>query len=287
MKFKFIRRSTIAAAAAAALIALTACSTAAQSDQPSDAPASSSDTGLETITPGKLTIATGQPAYSPWVLDDNPESGEGFEAAVGYAIADELGFDQADVVWVRTTFDAAIAPGPKDFDLNLQQFSATPERAKGVDFSSPYYETTQAIVAPNNSPAAKAKSLADLKDVLIGVMSGTTSLKAVEDTIAPSQDVQVYNSNDDAVAALQNGLVDAIAVDLPTAFYVRDAQLEGDGVIVGQLEAAGGDELSALLPKDSPLTADVTKAVDSLRANGTLDELVDKWLAGQGAPFLK
>lgn len=279
MNRTFLRRTSAIAGAVAALLALSACAGGG----------SSSDSGetSETITPGKLTFATGEFAYAPWVLNDDPESGEGFEAAVAYAIADELGYDDSDVVWVRTSFDNAIAPGPKDFDLNIQQFSVTPERAKVVDFSSPYYETTQAVVAPTGSSAADAQSVADLKGALIGVMSGTTSLQAVEDVIAPEQDVQVYNSNDDAVAALQNGLVDALVVDLPTAFYVRDAQLEGDGVIVGQLDAAAGDSLAAVLPKDSPLTPKVTKAIDTLRENGTLDELIEKWLAGQGAPFLK
>jgi len=267
------------AAGAAALLALTAC-TGAASD-------SDGDSAVGPVTEGKLTIATGQPAYSPWVIDDAPESGEGYEAAVAYAVADKLGFAEDDVVWVRTTFDAAIAPGPKDFDLNIQQFSKTDERAKVVDFSSPYYETTQAVVAANGSSAADATSVADLKDSVIGVMGGTTSLKAAEDVIAPSSDVQVFNDNADAVTALQSGQIDALVVDLPTAFYVRDAQLEGDGVIVGQLDAAAGDEFAFVLPKGSSLTQDVSDAVDALREDGTLDELATKWLAEQGAPFLK
>jgi len=239
------------------------------------------------VTPGKLTIATGEPAYSPWVEDDDPASGKGFEAAVAYAVAEELGFAQDDVVWVRTGFEQAIAPGPKDFDLNIQQFSVNEERKRAVDFSSPYYETTQAVVAAGGTPAAEAKTIADLKDATIGVASGTTSLQVAEDVIAPAKDLQVFNSVDDAVAALQNGTIDALVTDLPGAFYVRDAQLD-DGVIVGQLDAAeGGDEFAFVLPKDSALTADASKAVDALRDNGTLDELAAKWIADQGAPVLK
>lgn len=270
------------AAGAAALIALTACASAAPGEgQTSD----SASTG--TVTEGKLTIATGQPAYAPWVLDDKPESGKGFEAAVAYAVAEKLGYTKDQVTWVRTTFDAAIAPGPKDFDLNIQQFSVTPEREKVVDFSAPYYQTTQAVVAAEGTQASKATSIADLKGAVLGVMSGTTSLKAAEDVIAPTQKVQVFNDNADAVTALQNGQIDGLVVDLPTAFYVRDAQLEGKGVIVGQLEGATGDEFAFVLPKDSKLTADVSKAVEALRADGTLDKLVQTWLADQGAPFLK
>lgn len=277
------RLAALVAAGAAAVLALTAC--AGGSTGSSEEAGGSA--GVGPVTEGKLTIATGEFAYEPWVLNDAPESGEGFEAAVAYAVAEELGYAPEDVEWVRTSFDLAIAPGPKDFDLNIQQFSVTEERAKVVDFSSPYYETTQAVVAATGTPAADATSIAELKDVVIGVQTGTTSLKAVEELIAPSTDVQVYNSNDDAVAALQNGLIDALVVDLPTAFYVRDAQLEGDGVIVGQLDAAAGDEFAFVLPKGSTLTVEVSAAVDTLRENGTLEKLVTEWLANQGAPFLK
>ncbi|MBL3698358.1 ABC transporter substrate-binding protein [Leucobacter luti] len=266
------RLATAVAVGAAALLALTSCASASDS---------------VTVTPDKLTIATGEPAYAPWVLNDDPASGEGFEAAVAYAVAEELGYAKDDVEWVRTSFDAAIAPGPKDFDLNVQQFSVSEDRAKAVDFSSPYYTTTQAVVAAGGTEAAKATSIADLKDAVIGVASGTTSLQVAEDVIAPTQQLQVFNNVDDTVAALQNGTIDALVTDLPGAFYVRDAQLD-DGVIVGQLDSdAGGDEFAFVLPKGSELTADVTKAVDTLRENGTLDELVAKWIADQGAPVLK
>ncbi|WP_336658482.1 ABC transporter substrate-binding protein [Leucobacter sp. USHLN153] len=269
-------RTVAVAVGAVAILALSACSGG-----------DAQESGSGTVTEGKLTIATGEPAYAPWVMNDDPESGEGFEAAVAYAVAEEMGYAEDDVEWVRTSFDAAIAPGPKDFDLNLQQFSVSEDRKKAVDFSSPYYETTQAVVAAGGTDAADAKSVADLKDAVIGVASGTTSLTVAEEVIAPNKDLQVFNSVDDAVAALQNGNIDALVTDLPGAFYVRDAQLD-DGVIVGQLDSAeGGDEFAFVLPKDSALTEDVSKAVDALREDGTLDELAAEWIADQGAPVLK
>ncbi|PPL20146.1 ABC transporter substrate-binding protein [Microterricola pindariensis] len=267
-------------AASATMLALSACA----------ADASASDTpGSPYVTEGSFTVATGEPAYFPWVLDDAPETGQGFEAAVAYAVAEELGFAAEDVVWVRSTFDQAIAPGPKDFDINLQQFSITPERAQAVDFSSPYYATTQAVITVPGSPAEGASSIAELKGLLIGAQTGTTSFQAVESAIAPDKGAQAFNTNDDAKLALQNGIVDAIVVDLPTAFYLTGVELEG-GSIIGQLpEAAGtGDEFGLVLAKDSPLTAKVTAAVDALRENGTLDALADEWLAaGASAPVLK
>ena len=241
------------------------------------------------VTDGKLTIATGEPAYYPYVIDDAPESGEGFEAAVAYAIAEELGFAAEDVVWVRTGFDAAIAPGPKDFDFNLQQYTVTPERQESVDFSSTYYSADQAVITVEGSAAAGATSIADLKDLLIGAATGTTSLAAVEQIIDPTQGAQVFNSNDDAKLALESGQVDAIVVDVPTAFYITGVELDG-GLILGSLPEIEGatDEWGALLAKDSPLTDDVSAAIDALRENGTLDALVAEWLgADAGVPALQ
>ncbi|MCF4123521.1 ABC transporter substrate-binding protein [Antribacter sp. KLBMP9083] len=267
--------------AASAVLALAACSAGTE--------VAGADGGSDGyVTEGKLTIATGEPAYSPWVENDDPASGEGFEAAVAYAVADELGFAPEDVEWVRTTFEQAIAPGPKDFDLNLQQFSVTDERKQAVDFSSPYYVTTQVVITVEGSPAASATTLADLKPLLVGAATGTTSFEAAEASIAPDAGVQVFSTNDDAKLALQTGTIDAIVVDLPTGFYLTAAELDG-GTIVGQLpdSSDGGDEFGIVLPKDSALTPDVTAAVDSLREDGTLDTLAEQWLGGDTAPVLE
>ena len=271
-----------------ATLALTGCAGgAADAGDPGDA-SDTADAGW--VTEGKFTVGTGEPAYYPWVIDDAPESGEGFEAAVAYAVAAELGFAADDVVWVRSGFEEAIAPGPKDFDVNLQQFSITDERKESVDFSSPYYETTQVVVTTGGSPAAEATSIADLKDLLIGAQTGTTSFTTIESVIQPTQPAQAFNTNDDAKLALENGLVDAIVVDLPTAFYISGVELT-DGVLVGQLPTpagATGDQFGFVLAKDSPLTEQVSAAVDALREDGTLDALAEEWLGGEGqAPELQ
>jgi polar amino acid transport system substrate-binding protein len=281
MSISSVKKAALAIATSAALaFTLSGCAPAATPEAAPDE--------LQTITAGKLTIGTGLPAYEPWVVGDAPESGEGFEAAVAYAVAAELGFAAEDVVWVRTTFDEAIAPGAKNFDFNLQQYSITDERKANVDFSSPYYSTAQTVITIAGSAAAEAKSLADLKGLLVGAQTGTTSLKAIEDIIMPTAGAQVFNSNDDAKAALANGQVDAIVVDLPTAFYLTAVELDG-GIILGQLAGAeAGDTFGLVLDKGSPLTADVSAAVDALRANGKLAELETTWLADfAGAPVLK
>jgi polar amino acid transport system substrate-binding protein len=262
--------------------ALAGCQSAAPADAPAD------DTASGYLTDGVFTVATGEPAYYPYVIDDAPESGEGFESAVAYAVAEQLGFDAADVVWVRTGFDEAIAPGPKDFDVNIQQFSITDERAEVVDFSSPYYSTPQAVITVEGSAAAGATSLADLDGLLVGADASTTSFQAIEQQI-PGATAQGFNSNDDAKLALESGQVDALVVDLPTAFYLTGVELDG-GAIVGQLPASAGigDEWGLLLANDSPLTADVTAAVDALAADGTLDDIAAQWLgADAGAPVLQ
>jgi polar amino acid transport system substrate-binding protein len=287
-----VNRTRTLAALAVAGLALAACSPA--SDTATEASASASGAScdkatLETKTPGKLVIATGQPAYEPWVKDDAPESGEGFEAAVAYAAAEKLGFDPADVQWARTTFDVAIAPGAKDFDWNIQQFSITEDREKAVDFSSSYYDVNQAIVSYKGSPIADAKTRADLESAKLGAAVGSTSLDAAQG-LATGEEVAVFNDNAAAVSALKNEQIDGLVVDLPTAFYLVAAELD-DGVIVGQLPATEGpttDQFGILLPNNSPLTECTTQAVDKLRADGTLDTLEQTWLGSDaGAPTLQ
>jgi polar amino acid transport system substrate-binding protein len=276
-------RAGIAALAVVAF-ALTGCA-------PADN-AGTEETSITTVTPGKLTIGTGLPAYEPWVVGDAPESGEGFEAAVAYAIAAELGFAAEDVVWVRTTFDEAIAPGAKNFDFNLQQYTITEERKANVDFSDAYYVTTQAVVTIGGSQAEGVTDLAGLKGLLIGAASGTTSFTAIEEIIAPTAGAQAFNSNDDAKAALAAGSIDAIVVDLPTAFFLGSAPAEfggiDNGLVIGQISGAGvGDSFGLVLDKGSALTAAVTAAIKTLRDSGKLAELEKKWLTDAGAPILK
>ncbi|MCA0331224.1 MAG: ABC transporter substrate-binding protein [Actinobacteria bacterium] len=293
-----MRRSLAVTAVAAALL-LAACGSSTNNAASSSAPAGSesaspsptstcSPDSLETVTPGTLTVATGEPAFEPWVVGDKPESGEGFEAAVAYAVAEQLGYTKDQVTWIRTTFDSAIAPGPKDFDFNIQQYSITPDREKVVDFSSGYYSLTQAVVTYKGSPIDGATSVADLKDAKLGAAVGTTSLDAIESQIAPNQQAQVFNDNAAAVTALKNKQIDGLVVDLPTAFYLAAAEIE-NGTIVGQLPDSADDkeQLGLLLAKDSPITDCVSQAVDALAADGTLAGLEDKWLAQAGAPVLK
>jgi polar amino acid transport system substrate-binding protein len=241
---------------------------------------------LETLKQGTLTVATDEPAFPPYFEDNDPTNGRGFESAVAYAIADQLGFASSDVDWVVEPFNSSYAPGPKDFDFDVNQISITPKRAEQVDFSSTYYTANQALVAAKGSEASKATSLDDLKGAKIGVQIGTTSLDAVDAEIAPDEEPQVFNDSNDVVTALKQGQVDAVVVDLPTALYLTAVQVP-DGKIVGQFEAPGGDEWGALLEKDSPLTGCVSAAIDELNASGELAKIEQKWMSeAAGAPKL-
>ena len=277
------RKSLIFAVSLALAFGLTACSKSESTDVAS---ASCEKADLATVTAGKLTIATGEPAYYPWIIDDKPESGEGFEGAVAYAVAKQLGFSNDEVVWVRTTFDGAVTPGEKNFDFNLQQFSITEERKAAVDFSSPYYTAPQAIVSYKGSKIAGKTSIAELKSAKLGAAVGTTSLDAIETQIGVKP--QVFNDNAAAVTALKNGQIDGLVVDLPTAFYLSGVEVK-DGLIVGQLPSTGaGDQFGLLLAKGSKITTCVSGAVDAITADGTLAAITDKWLATDaGAPVLK
>ncbi len=241
---------------------------------------------LPTHSKGTLTVATDKPAYPPYFEDDEPANGEGFESAVAYAIGKQLGYAPAKIKWTVEPFNSSYAPGPKDFDFDVNEISITPPRAKVVDFSSPYYTANQAVVALKDSDAAGATSIADLENTKIGVQIGTTSLSAVEDTIDPSEQPQVFNSSNDVVTALKNEQIDAVVVDLPTALYITAAQVP-TATVVGQFAAPGGDQWGALLAKGSALTACVSEAVDELRDSGELAKLTKRWMSqAAGAPEL-
>ncbi|MEV0842956.1 transporter substrate-binding domain-containing protein [Actinocatenispora sera] len=250
--------------------------------------ASCTPDGLATKTKGTLTVATDKPAYPPWFIDNKPANGKGYESAVAYAVADKLGYAKDKVTWTVVSFNTAIAPGPKQYDMDINEFSISPERRKAVDFSSPYYDVRQTVVALSSSKIAKATSVAALKNAKLGAQVGTTSYQAITESVKPSVKPQVFNNNDDAKKALQNGQIDGLVVDLPTAFAVT-AEIKGS-TIVGQLPKLSGkpEQFGIVLDKDSPLTACVSKAVDALQSDGTLAALQKKWLADTaGAPELK
>ncbi|WP_217544311.1 ABC transporter substrate-binding protein [Streptomyces sp. GbtcB6] len=289
--------SALRRAAAAVTIALlaTAVGCAPQPEEKASGTSSSSagttcaKGGLATKTSGKLTIATDEPAYEPWFKDDKPANGEGFESAVAYAVAKQLGYDKSAVVWQSVPFNKAFAPGVKTFDFDINQVSISTERKKAVDFSSGYYDVRQAVIALKGSKAAKATSIADLKGLKLGAQVGTTSLDYITDVVKPSQEPAVYAKNDQAKSALKNGQVDAIVTDLPTAFYITAAEVT-DAKIVGQFENQGGtpEQFGLVLDKGSDLTSCVSGAVDALRKDGTLAKLEKQWLSDAvDAPVLK
>lgn len=272
-----LTKKKLTAAALAALIAITlsACG-------------SSKAAACPQIKEGVLTIATDEPVYGPWFDNNEPSNGKGYEAAVAYAVAKELGYSADKVEWVRVPFNNVVAPGCRNFDFDINEFSITPERAKVIDFSTGYYDVTQAVITVAGSKIANAKSIADLKGAKLGAQVGTTSYATITDVIKPTQDAAVFDTNDVAKQALANGQIDGLVVDLPTAFYITAVDLE-NGKIVGQFPAKkGGEQFGLVLSKGSALTAEVSKAVDTLRANGTLAKIEDQWLAaGASAPVLK
>lgn len=272
-------------AAATLLAALTACAPAADTSATTTA-ARCTKSGLKTLYPDILTFGADRPAYPPWYMGDNPANGEGFESALAYAVAGRLGYTDDEVRWVRVPFNTALTPGPKAFDANLSQFSITQQRKAAVDFSSPYFDVTQAVVTVKSSRAAGVTSLGGLKSLRLGAQVGSTSYTAAAalDGAAP---VEVYNTNVDAKLALRNGEIDALVADLPTAFAVA-GELR-DGIIVGQLPGGADDaeRFGIVLDKNSALTRCISWVVDVLRDDGTLAALQRRWLDRAGrAPVL-
>lgn len=264
----------------------------APSASPSPSPDACAKDSLVLVTPGTLTVGTDNPAYppyfaenelgtrtDPWELGD-PTNGKGFEAAVGYAIADQLGFGKDEVVWAVVPFANSFAPGPKTFDFDLNQVSYKPERAETADLTDGYYFGNQSLVVLKNSPLASATSIAALKDYTFGAQVGTTSYDAIVEVIAPTKDPLVFDTNDAAIQALGQGSIDGVIVDLPTADFITNVQLE-DSTIVGQFEGGTPEYFSAVLAKDSPLTECVNGAIATLTADGTLDQLASEFLPFQ------
>lgn len=277
-----------------ATVTIAGCAPSDSTDKTSAGPSVSPTTNactkanLQTQTPGTLTIATDQPVYEPWFVDNKPENKQGFESAVAYAVAAKLGYADADVKWVRAHFDDVISPTPKKFDFDINEFSITDVRKKVVDFSTGYYDVTQAVVTIKGSKIDGATSLAALQDAKLGAQKGTTSYDAIGATIKPTQAPAVFNTNDLAVQALKNKQIDGLVVDLPTALYIAAAQVKG-GVVVGQFPSTGAPEqFGLLLGKGSAITSCMSQAVDALRKDGTLAQLATQWLTGtNGAPVLQ
>ncbi len=289
--------SSPSAAASVAPTASTAIASVAPSVAPSATPDACAAANLALLNSGKLTIGTDNPAYppyyaenadghktAPWELGD-PTNGQGFESAFAYALAKQMGFTQDQVQWTYVPFDNSFKPGPKSFDIDVNQVSDLPEREAAVDMSDGYYFLNQAVVALSANPVAKVSSIADLAKYRFGAQVGTTSLKTITDVIKPTTDPSVYDTNDAAIAALKAKQIDGIVVDLPTAFYMAGAQLD-KGTVVGQFtlpEGSNPEHFSVVLAKGSPVTTCVNAAIKALTDDGTLASITKEWLSDKAS----
>ena len=278
----------------AALVAAAALAAAAGAPARTGAPAAT----CPTLHEGRLTIGTDNPAFPPWFGGDppkgskwkvsDPTSGKGFESAVAYAVAAQLGYERSQVDWIYVPFNRSFAPGPKPFDFDINQISFSPARAKIVTFSASYYEVSQAVVVLEGTPIARVKTRAGLRRFKLGAQLGTTSYQYIEDHIDPSTTTAVYNTNAAAVQALKNKQIDGLVVDLPTAFYITGAQIEHSKVLGQFPPVPGGEHFGMVFAKGNPLAACVNRALAKLKANGTLARIQHTWLAkATGAPVLK
>jgi len=280
-----LRLTRVVTPVAAVLLttAVAACAPAEDEPEQSGKSASADECAvadLPLVKDGVLTVGTDSPAYEPWFVDNDPSNGEGFESAVAYAIAEEMGFAADEVEWVTVPFNNSYKPGAKNFDFDINQISVNPEREKSVDFSDGYYSAAQAVIVLEDSPAAAATSLADLAKFKIGAQTGTTSLTAIRDVIKPEQDPLVFQNTNNAKQAMLNGQVDAIIADLPTAFYISAAEIE-DSTLLGQFQYDGAEpeEFGLLFEQGNELLPCVNRALAALKEDGTLADLEQKWLS--------
>jgi len=271
------------AALAVALAAVAACAPADDEPETSGQTASEEECAVEDLPlhqEGVLTVATDKPAYEPWFVDNDPTNGEGYESAVAYAVAEELGFSEDQVEWVTIGFNSSYKPGAKEFDFDINQISITDEREEVVDFSEGYYQAAQAVITLEDSPAADVASVEELSGFRLGAQTGTTSLTAIRDVIQPEEDPLVFEDTNAAKQAMNNGQVDAILADLPTAFYISAVEIPGS-TLVGQFQPETGEqeEFGLLFEQGNELLPCVNGALDRLREDGTLAELEQKWLS--------
>jgi polar amino acid transport system substrate-binding protein len=261
-------------------VALQLVATACGSTSPTAQPPASLDCSIPKLnlqTAGQLTIATDSPAYDPWFSNNTPSNGKGYESAVAYAIATQLGFSNSQVTWIVEPFDSSYAPGPKKFDFDINEVSVTSDRELAVSFSKSYFDVNQAVVALKSNPIVNAHNPSDLANYKYGDQVGTTSLAYIESQIKPTKTPAVYNTLDDAVSALKVKQIDAIVIDTPTAQYMASQQVP-NGIVVGQFPTTG-EHYGLLFAKDNPLVACVNQAIDKLNSAGTIKNLQTQYLS--------
>jgi polar amino acid transport system substrate-binding protein len=279
-----LKRGTVLLAGVALVLA--ACGGADEPAAPTPAPAPEApqadacDVGnLPLFAAGQLTVATGNEVYPPWMFDNDPSGGEGFENALVYALAAEMGFEADQVSWVGTEFFEAIAPGAKDYDFNIQQYSITEERKQAVSFSLPYYEPDKAVIALPSSPVLSATSFADLRNANWGATIGTTDLDYLENVIGvPVENIAVFNDQATVFLALSAGEIDATVAAIPTALFVTAVQAPTTDIVALLPKDANDNGLGMLFAQGSPLIPCVDAALERLFAAGTVDALVREYL---------
>jgi polar amino acid transport system substrate-binding protein len=281
-----MRKVLISAVVAAAFVSACASNSPTVSGPTTSAPAASpagsptancTTTALHLYKLGQLTVATDSPAYPPWFVNNKPSNGKGYESAVAYAVAEQLGFTTDQVKWVVEPFNSSYAPGPKKFDFDVNEISVTPERSQAVTFSDSYYDVTQALVAMKTSKLASAHSPTDLTGYVYGAQVGTTSLAYIQQYIKPTKQPAVFDTTNDAKQALQNHRIDALVLDLPTASFVSADEIKGS-TLVGQFPSVG-EHFGLLFEKDDPLVTCVNQAIAALRSKGTLQQLQQQYLS--------
>lgn len=271
------------AGTAALVVAFGACAPEEEAEDNTGEVAEADECAVEDLplkNPGTLTIGTDSPAYEPWFVDNDPSNGKGFESAVAYAVAEEMGFEQDQVEWIKVGFNSLFKPGATDFDFDINQVSITAQRDESVDFSEGYYSAAQAVITLKDSPAADATSLEELAGFKLGAQTGTTSLTAIRDIIQPEQEPLVFDDTNVAKQAMDNGQVDAILADLPTAFYISAVEIPGSQLI-GQFQPETGEQeqFGMLFEQGSELLPCVNRALEAIREDGTLADIEEQWLS--------
>ena len=282
MRYLRLAAASLLSASALSAITVTSSLNAGAASTPSLASCKTSVASNE-HTKGTLTVATDNPAYTPWFVNNKPSNDQGYESQVVYAIANELGIKKSHVKWVVEPFDNSYAPGPKSFDFDINEISYTSARAQVVTFSTSYYNVQQSIVALKTNKIVKDHSPSQLKNYQYGDQIGTTGLAFIDEHIKPTKPARVYSTLANAISALQNGQIDAIIVDTPDGQYMAQSEILNTkqkpvATQVGQFPSTG-EHYGLLFQKGDPLVGCVNEAINALTSNGTIAQLQKKWLS--------
>jgi len=248
-----------------------------------------SSNAVPTLHPGHLVVGFDLPAPAFWngqasgTTITNPS---GFEYGLALDVAAQLGIPKNHVTFLRAPFATILLAGKKPYDFAMEETTITPQRAKVIGFSAPYFDANQGVLIAKG--VKKPTSINDLKSLQTCAQAATTGLDWILHQLRPAKRPLVYSASSDAAFnAVQHGACQALILDVPIIEAQAQKVPGAYGGVVGQIDTHEG--YGAVFAHGSPLIPDVSKAINTLQKNGTISNLTKQWFGFDPAkvPVLK